>query len=88
MEVLNAREMEKLVHKELIDEKFKNMVSIQQKFIKEHMKEGKNSVVWIFNDIDYFHNDFEKCWYEEFNTRAKELFENAGYKVSRYMIRW
>lgn len=88
MEILNAKEMAKLVHKELIDEKFEKMVNIQQEKIKGNMREGRNSVLWIFSDIGYFHNDFEKCWYEEFNTRAKELFENAGYKVSGCVIRW
>lgn len=88
MEILNAKEMAKLVHKELIDEKFEKMVNIQQEKIKGNMREGRNSVLWIFSDIGYFYNDFEKCWYEEFNTRAKELFENAGYKVSGCVIRW
>lgn len=88
MKILKAKEMERLVHKELIDEKFEKMVDIQQKKIKSNMREGRNSVVWIFSDIDYFHNDFEKCWYEEFNERAKELFEDAGYKVGKITIKW
>lgn len=85
---MNARQMERTVHREHVDTKFKNMVNHQQKIIKENMLQGYNSVLWIFSDKAYYSNPFEKCWFDEFNIRAKELFESAGYKIKGITITW
>lgn len=88
MEIINAKELEKSVHNEVKENKFEKMLSIQMGKIKDNMKMGRNSVVWVFSDIEYYHNDLEKSWFKEFDERAKVLFEDAGYKINSIVIRW
>jgi len=69
-------------------EKFIEMVNIQERFIKENMREGKKSVLFIFSDIEYFYNKTEKTWFNTFKQEAKELFEKQGFNINGVLIRW
>lgn len=86
--IRNANELKNNTQNEVKTEKFQKMLSIQQRFIEENMKCGKNSVIWIFSDKEYYHNEFERKWFLEFNNNAKKLFEENGYKISGIVIRW
>lgn len=84
----SAADYEKAMHQRLKAEKYSKMVDIQMTKIEENMQVGKKSVVWIFSDKDYYHNDFEREWFDEFAKAAREHFENAGYKINGIMITW
>lgn len=88
MEIINAKELEMSIHNKLKEDKYEEMLSIQMKKIEENMKNGRKYVVWIFSDKEYYHNNMEKKWSHEFEERAREVFENAGYKVEEIVIRW
>lgn len=88
MEIMNAKELENKVHNTEKEQKFEQMVEHQQKIIEECMKDGHKDVLWIFSDKDYFTTDCQRQWFEEFNHRAKTMFEDAGYKVCGIIIRW
>lgn len=70
------------------EEKFDTMVKIQENFIKENMKEGRKSVIWIFSDKEYYHNDLERTWFNEFENKARLLFEEQGFKINGILINW
>ena len=88
MDIINAKEMEKSVHNDVKENKFNQMVDIQNKFIKERMQSGEKSVIWIFSDKEYYHNDLERGWFEEFKERATQQFKEAGYKIKGIIITW
>jgi len=69
-------------------EKFAEMVNIQERFIKENMKQGKRSVLFIFSDIEYFHSKTEKTWFNTFKQEAKELFKKQGFNINGVLISW
>ena len=52
------------------------------------MKQGYNSVLWIFSDKEQYTNPKEKEWYQEFYNEAKIGFENQGFKISGILIKW
>lgn len=83
-----AADCEKAVHYKLKSEKFQKMIDIQQNKIIESMQTGKKSVIWIFSDKCYYHNDFEMAWFEEFENKARKHFEKAGYKIKGITITW
>ena len=83
-----AQKLKSKIESKEKNKKFENMVEIQQRFIVDNMEQGKNSVVWIFNDREYYNNNLEKEWYEEFRAQAKALFEKKGYAVNGVVIRW
>lgn len=83
-----AAEHEKATHERLKTEKYQKMIDIQQTKINESMQTGKKSVIWIFSDKGYYHNDFEMAWFEEFETKAREHFEKAGHKIKGIVITW
>lgn len=88
MKIKNVNKTEANIHKEIKEEKFSKLVSIQEDFIKEAMKEGRKSVVWIFNNAEYYHNALERSWFEEFKNEAKRIFEKAEYRVNGVLICW
>jgi hypothetical protein len=85
--MIHAKDFE-IVKNDIKQIKFDKMIKIQEKKIKENMEEGARSVVWCFNDIGYYLNDLEKKWYQEFNTKAKILFEKQGFNIGGDIIRW
>ena len=68
--------------------KFEKMIGIQEKFIKENMFEGKKSVVWIFQDIEYYNSEIERMWFKEFREKAKSMFEKKGFEINGVVIKW
>jgi hypothetical protein len=76
------------IQEKLKKEKFEKMIQIQEKFIIEHVKQGKNSVLWIFSDKEYYTNDLQKQWYVEFYEKAKKKFIKDGYKINGILIKW
>ena len=84
----NANKLKNNIQNNIKIEKFQKMVSIQRKFIEDNMREGKDSVIWIFSDKEYFHNDFERQWFSEFNSKAKILFEKNGYNINGILVSW
>jgi len=86
--IMTAQELQNNIQSKAKEEKFQKMVNIQQKFIEENMKCGKNSVIWIFSDKEYFHNSFERQWFTEFNSKARRLFEQNGYIINGIVITW
>lgn len=84
---IKASDFEKVVE-ELKAKKFDDMQNIQIKFIKSNMAEQKKSVVWIFSDIEYYQGEMERKWFKEFNKKAKEIFEENGFKVNGVLITW
>jgi hypothetical protein len=84
----NAKDMEQRIHNGCKAEKFERMIIIQNDFIAGAMKENKKSVVWIFSDKEYYHNDLEKGWFEEFEAKARKLYEEKGYKTKGIVITW
>ena len=69
-------------------EKFNRMVKHQEKIIKENMKQGYNSVLWIFSDKEQYTTPNEKEWYQEFYNEAKTGFQNQGFKIDGIFIKW
>lgn len=90
MEIINLHELEKKIHADAKEERFKEMVEIQLTFIKEGMKDKEKKATWIFYDKDYYtYKDLEQGWREEFHLRAVKIFEAAGGKViGGSQIKW
>ena len=88
MEIQNIQNLKKEILINFKKEKFDKMVTIQNNKVIEQIKEGKSSVIWIFSDKEYYHNQMEKSWFEEFNDKAKKLFENNGYKINGILLLW
>lgn len=70
------------------EEKFSQMVEIQEGFIKENMKKGERQVIWIFSDKEYYNNSLEKTWFEEFANRAETLFVKQGFEIHGIVVCW
>jgi hypothetical protein len=52
------------------------------------MKQGYNSVLWIFSDKEQYTTPREKEWHQEFYNEAKIGFENQGFKINGIFIKW
>lgn len=87
-EVLNAHQLEHDIHQKLKDEKFDKMLVIQNERIIENMEVGKKSVVWIFSDKEYYHNELESSWFEEFEKIARKIYEDGGFKINGCVVSW
>lgn len=74
-------ELEKATHEKLKAEKFEKMMDIQRTKIIESVQDGKKSVIWVFSDKGYCHNDLEMTWFDEFERKARNEFEKYGYKI-------
>lgn len=85
---MNAQELQNSIQSKAKEKKFQQMINIQQKFIEENMKCGKNSVIWIFSDKEYFHNSFERQWFSEFESKARRLFKQDGFTINGVLITW
>ena len=63
------------------EQKYQNLMSIQEKIIEDAMKVGDHSRLFVFTDRDYF-NGIEREWYNELFDRAVKEMKAAGYKLS------
>lgn len=70
------------------EDKRKHMYDIQLQFIKDSIKEGRDYVVWIYNDLGYYHNTVQKTWANELKEDARRDFESKGFKVRGCVITW
>ena len=85
--MIKSNEYDEIINKNK-EEKYKQMIGIQEKFIRENMKNGEHSVIWIFSDKDYYHNKLERTWYEDFYDKAKKEFEKHGFTIKGIVITW
>jgi hypothetical protein len=85
---MTAQELQNKVCQTEKENKYKDMVKIQMRFIKEEMERGGHSVIWIFSDMEYYTNNLQKTWFDEFAMRAKSAFESKGFHVFGVAIRW
>lgn len=85
--MIRASDFEK-IRNQVKEKKFGELVDIQQRFIKENMEKMERNVLWIFSDREYYHEDYAKSWFEEFQKRAKDLFEQNGFVISGILITW
>lgn len=69
-------------------EKYCSLINIQEKLIKENMAAGNNSVIFIFTDREYYHNDMERAWFEEFRKKAVDELKNNGFSISGILVTW
>lgn len=83
-----AAELEKITREKLKSEKFEKLMDIQRTKISESMQDGKKSVIWVFSDKGYYHNDLERAWFDEFDGNARKQFIKAGYKIKGASITW
>lgn len=86
--ITNTHQLECDIQQKLKDEKFDKMLVIQGEKIVESMEVGKKSVVWIFSDKDYYHNELESSWFEEFEKAARKIYEDGGFKISGCIVSW
>lgn len=88
IKIKQPQKLQNNIQNSVMEEKFNKMIDIQNNSIKRNMKEGKESVLWIFSDKEYYHNDLEKTWFNLFYDRAKKMFEKNGYIISGVIIKW
>lgn len=70
------------------EEKYKFLINRQEDIIKEAIKRGDRSRLFLFSDKEYYHGEIERGWYQEFYDRAKRELERAGYKISGICVTW
>lgn len=85
---MTAKELQNKVCQTEKENKYKDMVKIQMRFIKEEMERGGHSVIWIFSDREYYTSPLQRMWFEEFANRAKPEFEKKGFFVSGIVVKW
>lgn len=81
-------ELQARLHAEVKVNKFNELVEFQKNWIETNMRNGYDFASWIFGDSAFFKTPLEKSFREEFEVKAKLLFEEAGYIVKDPVITW
>lgn len=86
--VKSPKELEVQLHKEEKNNRYLELINLQQAWIEKNMRQGFDFATWVFGDLDFFKTPLEKSFREELAEKAKALFEEAGYTVKDPVITW